>query len=335
MRLRVLACLGLLVVLPSAVSAVSSPPAGAAHADGPPAAESYELSASAADISSTAVPAQPVAALVRRREDVAYATASPTERFDLFLPSDGAGPFPVVMWIHGGGWDRGDRHLPGNVPAQELLTRGFAVASLDYRLSGEAVFPAQIADVKAAIRYVRAHATEFALDAGRIAVWGESAGGHLAALAGTTSGGTQFDDPALGNAGVSSAVQAVVDFYGPAAFAVFDRDSQLAHCERRIGGADSTASRMIGAPVGANTALAELASPISYVSASAPPFLIQHGKADCTVPWQQSEALATALRAEGDKVQVQYFDGEGHGGGKFVSAANLERVSQFLHSALG
>jgi acetyl esterase/lipase len=275
--------------------------------------------------------------VVRERRDVAYATVSPTQRLDLFLPSDTDGPVPVVVWIHGGGWERGDRRIHGASPAEGLLTRGFAVASISYRLSSEAVFPAQINDVKAAVRHLRAHATELGIDGSRIALWGESAGGHLAALAGTSAGVAAFDDPALGNPGVSSRVQAVVDFYGPASFPTFDRDSQAARCPRRISGADSTASRLLGAPVGTNTAAARRASPVTYVSPSAPPFFIQHGKADCMVPWTQSEELATALRAAiaPTQVDVQYFDGEEHGGASFTSPTNVDRVAAFLRRALG
>lgn len=273
--------------------------------------------------------------LHRELINVAYANTSSAQRLDLWLPSAGAGPFPVVVWIHGGGWERGDRRVRNTPPAEYLLKRGFAVGSIDYRLSSEAVFPAQIADVKAAIRHLRANSASYALDPSRIAVWGESAGGHLAALAGTTGSLTMFDDPALGNVGVSSRVQAVVDFYGPAAFHTFDRDAQEARCARRIAGGDSTASRLIGAPVGANPALAERASPITYVSAAAPPFFVQHGKADCMVPWRQSDALVRALRAKvtSAAVQVRYFDNAEHGGDEFNSDANLEDIVRFLNAA--
>jgi acetyl esterase/lipase len=167
-------------------------------------------------------------------------------------------------------------------------------------------------------------------------VWGESAGGHLAALAGLSTGVVAFDDPALGNAGMSSRVQAVVDFYGPASFTTFDRDAQAARCARRIAGAESTASRMIGAPVGVNATAARNASPITYVSSAAPPFLIQHGKADCMVPWTQSEQLAAALRAAvpPSQVEVQYFDAEEHGGASFTNQANIDRVVAFLRRSL-
>jgi acetyl esterase/lipase len=284
-------------------------------------------------VATLAVPSMPP---TREHRDVPYATASPAQRFDLYLPAEGNGPFPLVVWIHGGGWERGDRRLRDASPAEALLTRGFAVASISYRLSSEAVFPAQIHDVKAAVRHLRAQAPALGLDGSRIALWGESAGGHLAALAGTSADVATFDDPALGNNGVSSRVQAVIDFYGPTSFPTFDRDAQTARCQRRIAGPESTASRLIGAPVGANTSAALKASPIAYVSPNAPPFLIQHGKADCMVPWQQSEALANALRAtiSPADVQLQYFDGEEHGGASFTSPANIDRVVAFLRRSL-
>lgn len=341
-RWQVLACIGLLAGCGSAASAD-------AGANGTEVAEMDEvapaiMSGARAPFpsgdSSIAQIASTEAALTthwRELRNVSYADISPAQRFDLWLPARGEGPFPLVVWIHGGGWERGDRHVRHAAPTEYLLNSGFAVASIDYRLSSEAVFPAQLVDVKAAVRHLRANSASYVIDPYRIALWGESAGGHLAALAGTTSHLALFDDARLGNVGVSSRVQAIVDFYGPVSFTTFDRDSQAAKCDRRIAAADSTASRLIGAPVGTNLALAERASPITYVSAEAPPFFIQHGRADCMVPWQQSDALAKALRAKiaPASVQTRFFDNEGHGGASFTSTANLEQIVGFLKSSLG
>ena len=158
----------------------------------------------------------------RDQHAIAYALASPAERMDLYLPTTGDGPFPVVLWIHGGGWERGDRTLGPDAPSRELLSAGYAVASVDYRLSREAVFPAQILDVKAAVRYLRAHATALSVDANRIGAWGDSAGGHLVALLATSGDVRAFDDPALGSIDDSSRIQAAVDWYGPISFSTMD-----------------------------------------------------------------------------------------------------------------
>jgi acetyl esterase/lipase len=163
--------------------------------------------------SAASAPTRPPEPLDRR--DVAYASASPRQRLDLYVPSSGAAPYPLVVWIHGGGWERGDQTLAPDAPVRTLLTDGFAVASVDYRLSQDAPFPAQIDDVKAAVRFLRANAVTWSLDPKRFGAWGDSAGGHLAALLGTTGGVATFDAAALGNVDESSRVQAVVDWYGP------------------------------------------------------------------------------------------------------------------------
>jgi acetyl esterase/lipase len=214
-------------------------------------------------------------------------------RLDLRRPAtDGA--VPVVVWIHGGGWRKGGRGL--HVFAAEefherVLRRGYAVADVEYRLSREAVFPAQLLDVKAALRWLRAFAPELGLDADRFVAWGESAGGHLAALAGLVT------DPALeGDAGVvgtSSAVQAVVDWYGPADMALFLDDDRTAQP------AGSAEEWLLGGPLAELPAQVAAASPTSYVRPDAPPFVLLHGTADTTVPYRHSEVLAAALRDAG------------------------------------
>jgi acetyl esterase/lipase len=307
---------------PTAVESPVAPPASSASAIESPSDDT---------VAPVAIPV-----VVRTRFDVAYASKSPTERLDLRLPASGDGPFPVVVWIHGGGWERGDRNLASESSPMRLLESGYAVASVDYRLSHEAVFPAQIDDVKAAVRFLRANAAEFRIDDSRFGAWGDSAGGHLAALLGTSADVAAFDDPTLGNAGVSSRVQAVVDWYGPSSFTTFDRQLADDGCVKRIAGAGSAESRLIGASVSDRPDLARAASPTTFVSADDPPFLIEHGRVDCIVPWQQSEELASALKASvGDEnVSLVYFDGAGHGGPDFVDAANVARLIGFFDAHL-
>ena len=236
--------------------------------------------------------------------DLAYATASPAEKLDLIVPTSGGEPFPVLVFVHGGGWEVGDKSSPVFAPFLPMtIARGFAVASINYRLSGEATFPAQILDVKAAVRWIRANAARYGLDPDRIAAMGESAGGHLVAMLGTTGGVRAFDDPRLGNAGVSSSVQAVVDWYGPADLLSLDRQLALVtSCKGKWephDSATSSESALFGAPIQSVAERVRQADPSTYLTPDRqlPPFLIQHGDADCVVPLQQSLDLAAAIRS--------------------------------------
>ena len=147
--------------------------------------------------------------------DIGYASTSPAQKMDIYIPENGDGPFPVIISIHGGAFMMGDK-ADGQVnPMLEGLKRGYAVVSINYRMSGEAIFPALMHDVKAAIRYVRANAAKYKLNPDKIAAWGGSAGGYLSAMAGTSGDIQTLEDLSLGNAAFSSKVQAVVDWFGP------------------------------------------------------------------------------------------------------------------------
>ena len=146
--------------------------------------------------------------------NIAYATASGTQVLDLYLP-EGNGPFPVVVNIHPGGFFSGDKDMVPGTPGKALLKAGYAIASINYRLSGEATFPAAVQDAKAAVRFLRANAAKYKLNPDKIAAFGQSAGGNLASMLGTAGDVAEFDDPSLGNAGVSSRVQAVINWFGP------------------------------------------------------------------------------------------------------------------------
>ncbi|MFJ7779194.1 alpha/beta hydrolase fold domain-containing protein [Streptomyces yangpuensis] len=284
---------------------------------------------------------------VRRFDGITYAT-TPGYRprlLDVQVPA-GDGPFPAVVWIHGGGWLDGDRRYPPpTVPAALLhgavLAAGLALVSIDYRHSLEAPFPAQLHDVKAAIRYVRAFAGDLGIDPGRIGVWGESAGGHLAALAGlvgaaganrtgraegtegaegaeSTEGanvGAAADCAALeGTQGVGSGetgVLAVVDWYG-----VSDLVALAAHPMPPMpSGVEfpDPYEALLGASVTDRPDLARAASPVTYAEGSnPPPFLLVHGTRDGLVPYSQSEDLAAALKGAGGEVTLQPVEGADH-----------------------
>lgn len=286
----------------------------------------------------TAAPACNVNGL-RRDLDVAYVSdglgVDGPHRLDLYRPQ-GPGPFRLVIWIHGGGWMSGDENNVNQ--AIGLACSGFAVASIDYRLSDEAIFPAQIQDVKSAVRFLRANAASYQLDPGRFAAFGSSAGGHLAALLGTSGGVPAFEDAALGNAGVSSAVQAVVDWYGPTDFARMDSQLSAQGCpgQGHHSAADSAESLVLGCQVGtaACAAANAAASPMTYVDANDPPFLVIHGTADCTVPRAQSADLAGSLRAASVCVSERSLVGAGHGGPDWLTLPPQDTVETFLDLVL-
>lgn len=216
-------------------------------------------------------------------------------------------PMPVVVWVHGGAWMSGNNNPGQNV---QLARKGYFTASIEYRLSDEAKFPAQIEDCKAAIRYLRANAEKYHINPERIGCWGSSAGGHLVALLGT-SGGVEELEGNGGNPGYSSRVQCVVDLFGPTDFLEIGKfPSNLRHFA-----ADSPESRLIGGPVLENPEKCKAANPITYVDKDDPPFLILHGDKDMTVPFNQSELLYAALQRAGVEATFVPVKGGGHGWG--------------------
>jgi len=262
-------------------------------------------------------------------KDIAYAATSAAQKLDIYLPQ-GSGPFPVVIVIHGGGFMIGDKANPAL--GDELLAAGYAVASINYRLAAEAKYPAQIQDAKAAVRFLRANAAKYKLDPQRFAAFGQSAGGNLAAMLGTSCGAAALEGAELGNADQSSCVQAVVDWFGPTDFLQMDKQFTGTSCPVNHDAADSPESQVIGAAIQTVPDKVKVANPITYVSAKAPPFLIQHGTADCNVPPQQGQLLADALKPliGADKVTYTLLQGAGHGGSQFSDAANVKVVLDFL-----
>ncbi len=228
-------------------------------------------------------------------------------------------PMPVVVYIHGGGWRGGNRDA-GVRPLSRLASRGYFGATIEYRLSGEARFPAQIEDCKAAIRFLRSKAKEYGIDPDRIGAWGPSAGGHLVALLGT-SGDVQELEGKGGAAELSSRVQAVVDWFGPTDFLKMGKN-KIDHDAPR-----SPESLLVGGPIQENPEKVAAANPITYVSKDDPPFLIMHGDKDDLVPFSQSELLHAALEKAGVPSKLHVVKGAGHGfGGRDLEAM----VDEFL-----
>lgn len=249
-------------------------------------------------------------------------------------------PYPLLVWIHGGGWTEGHR---GFSPLWPLTKEGYAVASISYRFVQEDIFPAQIVDVKTAIRWLRAHAAEYHLDPDHIGVAGESAGGHLAALLGLTPEKKAWESG--DNLEYSSRVQAVVDLCGPADFTTGDPTepsvaSLLASGDKtKLQGASQiisrevTLSRLLGGSPRENPDKAKAASPITYVNASSPPFFFIHGDSDYLVPLSQSTRLVEALQKSGVPADIEIVKGAGHGFGRLPPAL-LEKVRAFFDSSL-
>ena len=259
--------------------------------------------------------------------DLAYVSGGhERQKLDLFLPAQTDHPRPLILWIHGGAWQAGSKD---DCPARRFVSQGYAVASINYRLSQHAVFPAQIEDCKAAVRWLRVHAKDYHLDPDRFGAWGSSAGGHLVALLGTTGDVKEFD---VGeNPGVSSRVQAVVDFFGPTDLLQMDAQAGP-EARMKHNPPDSPESKLIGGTLQENKEKAARANPIRYVSKDDPPMLIVHGDADPLVPHQQSEIFYEALKKAGVDAQIHIVKGAGHGTG-FGPDVQL-KVEQFFRQQL-
>ena len=234
---------------------------------------------------------------------------------DLHAPP-GPGPHPVIVWIHGGGWQEGGRQiLPTTIEPhgfhERLVARGYAVAAVDYRLSREAQYPAQLDDVQAAIAWLRRHAEGLHLDPGRLATFGESAGGHLAAMAGLVGRG-------------DTAVGAVVNWYGAVDLDIEDPDDPT-----------TPPAVLLGGPISGRRSFARWASPLYRVHADAPPFLSVHGTADTVVPYDQSERLTAALHAVGVRADLLPVPDAGHCFEGYDGIDGLiERCADFLDDVL-
>ena len=250
------------------------------------------------------VPTVPAGTTVLR--DLAYVTnGHPRQKLDLYLPAN-LKRAPLVIMIHGGAFKVGSKE--GENPAP-FLAQGYAVASLNYRLSGHATFPAQIEDCKAAVRWLRANAGRYGYDPDRFGAFGSSAGGHLVAMLGTAGSTKTFD--VGGNLDVSSRVQAVIDNFGPTDF--LQMDAHRVPTGMVHNAPDSPESELIGGNIQDNPEKVQNANPITYVTGDCPPFLVIHGDSDPLVPHHQSELLVAALERAGVRVTFYTVKGGGHG----------------------
>lgn len=242
------------------------------------------------------------------------------QMLDLYVPADSKEPLPVVAWFHGGGWQVGDKSDVSCMDLPRYISSGYAVVSVNYRFSTQAVFPAQIEDCKAAIRFLRANADKYNLDAGHIGVWGISAGGHLAALLGTSNGVKDLEGAVGKYPGTRSEVQAVVPLSTPTDLTMPGQPNSLMDCFNQI----------VGGSVEKNRAVAVKASPITYVGKNSAPMLIVHGQADDIVPIKHAEILEAALKKAGVEVRLLSLKDTGHTGARLFAPDTRKEIADFF-----
>ena len=263
--------------------------------------------------------------------DQRYADRSSRNVLDIYMPKGVSSP-PLVLWIHAGAFKFGDKAEPRGL--DELLKAGFAVASMNYRYSSEAIWPAQLDDIKSAVLYLRREAVRRGYDGNRMATFGASAGGHLSAVAGIALAGD-----------ASTKLQASVVWFAPVDFPTMDEDIESTGVKRvtgRKGAADSPESQLVGAPVYEKPDIARNASPLTYLAAlpegvKPPPFLIMHGAVDAYIGRGQSERLHNAITDRYGTASAQYrlLPNGGHGDGDFKRPESMAAVVAFLSKSLG
>lgn len=270
--------------------------------------------------------------------DLQYAGTSESQKLDIFLPENGSGPYPLVIHIHGGGFCFGDKRDGHIVKLLELLDRGYALATINYRLAPEAIFPAAVCDCKAAIRFLRANAEKYNIDSKHFGVIGGSAGGNLSAIVGLTGNGSWFDKDISEYADVSSTVQAFVDWFGPTDFSVMDEEArQNGFGMNDHNEAHSPESQYMGGELlSLNSDWINKANPMTYINEDMPPMLIQHGTKDRLVPFQQSEIFVKAIEEKLGKNRVEFIPigGADHEDPLYESEENIKNLWNFFDKYL-
>jgi acetyl esterase/lipase len=266
-----------------------------------------------------------VSSSVRRVNDVEFArVGEKILRLDLYLPAKTTiSQNGLIVWVHGGAWRAGSRK---KIPMVQLVHRGYAIASVDYRLSPEAKFPAQIHDIKAAIRFLRAQKDKYGLHTDRIVVAGSSAGGHLAALVGVTNGHEELEGKVGSHLKQSSDVHAIVDFYGPTNFHTILKQSTRHGLSVRV----PALKLLLGDDPKVKKSLTTLASPVAHVDKNDPPLLLIHGDQDPQVPINQSHELHAKYKDMERPVRFEVVHGGVHGGRGFFGANHIDLIVGFL-----
>ena len=244
-------------------------------------------------------------------------------QLDLYLPVSSERPPKLLVYVHGGAWRAGSRE---GMPMEALVSAGWAIASVDYRLSPEARFPAQVHDIKAAIRFLRAQGKTLGFAPEWIGIVGSSAGGHLAALVGVTSDVAELEGSVGEQDGVDSSVQAIVSFYGASNLTTILSQSTPHGLSVRVPALDL----LLGGPLESEGDLAKLASPVFHVDAKDPPLMLIHGDQDPQMPINQAHELHGAYKAAGVSVRFDVVHGGAHGGALFYTVEQLKEVDAFL-----
>lgn len=260
--------------------------------------------------------------------DLKFARAGDTELLlDLYLPAEPAPPAGLIVWVHGGAWRAGSRT---SVDLRDMTQRGWAVASVDYRLSTTARFPAQVHDIKAAIRYLRANAAQHHLPPDRLVIAGSSAGAHLAALVGVTNGDPRLEGNVGAHTQTSSDVQAIVSLYGASNLTTILAQSTPHGLSVRV----PALELLLGAKPDLVPDLARLASPVFHVDPRDPPLFLLHGDQDNQMPINQSHELQGAYQDHRLPVRLDILHGSGHGGPAFTRPERLAAIDHFLRTHL-
>ena len=260
--------------------------------------------------------------------DIPFATVDGNElALDIYMPSAADNP-PLLVWVHGGAWRAGSRK---SVSSLAYVEAGYALASVSYRLSGVAPFPAQSHDIKGAIRFLRANAGAYGYDASRIGILGSSAGAHLAALVGVTNGNEELEGDVGGNLDQSSDIAAIVSYF-PATnlTSILDQSTPFG-LNLRVPSLEA----LFGGPMEDKTELARLASPVFHVDADDPPLFLLHGDQDPQMPINQSHELHGVYKEQGLGVEFEVVHGSPHGGPAFFDAGRNAMVGAFLDAHLG
>jgi acetyl esterase/lipase len=272
------------------------------------------------------IPAEGSAQTARKTADIEYARVGDHAlKLDLYQP--GQPDAPLLVWVHGGAWERGSKE---QMQVERLLDHGFAIASVDFRPASAAPFPAQVHELKAAVRFLRAQAGQYGYDASRIGVLGASSGGHLAALVGTTNGDADLEGTLGDHRDTASTVHAIVSYFGASnLLTILDQSTPFG-----LGVRTPALERLLGALPKDTEALARRASPVFQVDGSDPPLLLLHGDQDPQMPINQSHELEGAYEKAGLEAELIVVHGAAHGGEAFFDEARTDQVAAFLDEHL-
>jgi acetyl esterase/lipase len=261
--------------------------------------------------------------------DIEYTNKPSSKKLDIFLPENTKGPFPLIIYIHGGGWMLGHKLMGHNTAVFKAISQGYAVATIDYRLSDEAIWPAQLYDCKAAVRFLKANASKFNINPNKIAAWGNSAGAHLAQMLGATGNIDILEDLSMGNENFSSSVQAVISVFGVSNFLTLTTICNSAD-------KNSPEFKLMGCDIIQNPIRAKEASPIEYITNNIPPYYITHGTGDTIVPYTQSiELYEKIVEIAGEnRACLKIIEGACHSGEEFKTNENVNNIIDFLDKNL-